>query len=610
MRLIAAMTGLVLLTAGTLGWLFRGGIDRPVVAAGLVTLAGILAVAILLALALARNGAAIGRFDRMTAELRDKTAALVDESNKRHAIESALDQYVRRERLITTTLESASYPIITETLDGTITGWNQAAEKLYGYMAAEAVGKHIHMIVPPDRRDEHAAMTEKCRTDAPVEDFETVCAAKGGRRIDVALSIRAIKSSSGAIVGLVKITRDIAGQKFAEDMFRLAVEACPSGMLMIDRTGKILMVNTEVERLFGYARDALVGQSVDVLVPLRARGQHARQRGEFMRHSETRRMGRRRDLFGRRRDGTEFPVEVGLNPIETSAGPLVLSVVVDISERKRLERLKDEFVSTVSHELRTPLTSISGSLGLLTGGASGKLPDAAERLVAIAQSNSQRLVRLVNDILDIEKMESNQMPFDFMRVEVRGLVEQAIEANRGLADQNGVRLRLDPASAPGEVHADPDRLAQVVTNLLSNAIQFSPCKSEVLVAVARHADRVRISVRDHGPGIPADFRPRLFEKFAQADASDARRKGGTGLGLSIVKEIVTRLGGTVDFADAPGGGTVFHVDLASRDQVAEQESDPRVQASLSKSRDARDSLVTAAHDRLRRGPARAHRESV
>ncbi|HEY2228611.1 MAG TPA: hybrid sensor histidine kinase/response regulator [Xanthobacteraceae bacterium] len=124
------------------------------------------------------------------------------------------------------------------------------------------------------------------------------------------------------------------------------------------------------------------------------------------------------------------------------------------------------------------------------------------------------------------------------------------------------------------MHADPDRLAQVVTNLLSNAIQFSPHDAEVLVLVARHTDLVRISVRDHGPGIPADFRPRLFEKFAQADVFDARRKGGTGLGLSIVKEIVARLGGTVDFADAPGGGTVFHVDLASRDRVAEQEIDP------------------------------------
>jgi signal transduction histidine kinase len=230
-------------------------------------------------------------------------------------------------------------------------------------------------------------------------------------------------------------------------------------------------------------------------------------------------------------------------------------------ERKRLQRLKDEFVSTVSHELRTPLTSIAGSLGLLMGNAAGKLPDAAVRLLAIAHTNSQRLVRLVNDILDIEKMESGQIVFKFGRVEVRSLVGQAIEANRGFAKGSGVRIRLEDASVVCDVRADPDRLAQVVTNLLSNAIKFSPANNEVVVAIESGIDLVRISVRDHGPGISTDFKPRIFERFAQADATNARQKGGTGLGLSIVKQIVDRLSGDVGFADAPGGGTIFHVEV-------------------------------------------------
>jgi signal transduction histidine kinase len=230
-------------------------------------------------------------------------------------------------------------------------------------------------------------------------------------------------------------------------------------------------------------------------------------------------------------------------------------------ERKRLQRLKDEFVSTVSHELRTPLTSIAGSLGLLMGNAAGKLPDAAVRLLAIAHTNSQRLVRLVNDILDIEKMESGQIVFKFGRVEVQSLVGQAIEANRGFAKGSGVRIRLEEASVVCDVRADPDRLAQVVTNLLSNAIKFSPANNEVVVAIESGTDLVRISVRDHGPGISADFKPRIFERFAQADATNARQKGGTGLGLSIVKQIVDRLSGEVSFTDAPGGGTIFHVEL-------------------------------------------------
>jgi signal transduction histidine kinase len=237
-------------------------------------------------------------------------------------------------------------------------------------------------------------------------------------------------------------------------------------------------------------------------------------------------------------------------------------------ERKRLERLKDEFVSTVSHELRTPLTSISGSLGLLMGNAAGDLPKPMARLLAIAHTNSQRLVRLVNDILDIEKMEAGRFVFTFRRVDVRQLVELAIEANRAFAEGYGVRMRLEDCRPGADVRADPDRLLQVVTNLLSNAIKFSPPDHEVVLAVEKGADMVRLTVRDHGPGIPIDFRPLIFEKFAQADAGDARQKGGTGLGLSIVKQIVDRLSGEVGFADAPGGGTIFHVQLPCWDHVA------------------------------------------
>jgi signal transduction histidine kinase len=240
-------------------------------------------------------------------------------------------------------------------------------------------------------------------------------------------------------------------------------------------------------------------------------------------------------------------------------------------ERKRLDRLKDEFVSTVSHELSTPLTSISASLGLLVGQLDGKLSEAADRLLVIAHKNSQRLVRLVNDILDIEKIESGRIPFNLSRVDVRPLVEQTIESNRGFADSYGVRVRLDSASADREVNADPDRLAQVVTNLLSNAIKFSPADGEVVVAVETNGDVVRISVRDHGTGIPAEFKPHIFEKFAQADATSSRQKGGTGLGLSIVAQIVERLGGQIGFQDAPGGGTIFHVDLPTWDAAALRE---------------------------------------
>jgi signal transduction histidine kinase len=282
------------------------------------------------------------------------------------------------------------------------------------------------------------------------------------------------------------------------------------------------------------------------------------------------------------------------------------------TERKRLERLKDEFVSTVSHELRTPLTSIAGSLGLLTGKAAGILSDPAARLLAIAHTNSQRLVRLVNDILDIERLESGHVVFDFKRVEVRSLVEQTIETIRGFAEGHSVKIRFEAAAAVESVRADTDRLAQVVTNLLSNAIKFSLPDGEVVVTVAKEEgiDLVRISVRDHGPGISTDFKSRIFERFAQADATNARREGGTGLGLSIVKQIVDRLGGEVGFGDAPGGGTTFHVELPVWHRTADLPYDEWIRDTLIASDASIAGLVEAARDRLTRGSAGITEEAV
>jgi PAS domain S-box-containing protein len=353
-------------------------------------------------------------------------------------------------------------------------------------------------------------------------------------------------------------------------LFPLAFEASPVGMIVTDPGGVILLVNRQAERMFGYEREELVGRPIDILVPQRLRATHAIWRAAFSRRPEIRQIGPGRDLSAVRKDGTEFPVEIGLNPV--GSRHLVLAVIADISERKRTERLKDEFVSMVSHELRTPLTSISGSLGLLAGKAAGDLPEPAMRLLAIAHKNIQRLVRLINDILEIEKFESGELVFDMKRVEIRPLVEQAIEATRGYTQSRGVTVELDPAAVTCDVRADPDRLVQVVTNLLSNAIKFSPPDGAVNVTIALRGDRVRLEVRDRGPGIPEAFKARIYQKFAQADGSAASPKGGSGLGLSIVKSIVTHLAGTTGFANAPDGGTIFYVELpvlaANRENAA------------------------------------------
>jgi PAS domain S-box-containing protein len=351
-----------------------------------------------------------------------------------------------------------------------------------------------------------------------------------------------------------------AMEQIPREMFYHAVASCPTGMVISDHAGKIVMINFVAERMFGYAHDELVGQTIEILVPADLRAEHALQRDQFTTHSEIC-MAKERVVSARRKDGTAFSVEIGLKPISARDGIMVLAVVSDFSDRSRIEMLKNEFVATVSHELRTPLTSIAGALGLLAGKAGGTLPAPAMRLITIAHTNCQRLVRLVNSILAMEKIESGSVMFVLQQVNLHSAVREAIEANQAFAEAHGVRMRLDTASPAGNIRADPDWLAQVLTNLLSNAIKFSPPGEEVVVTIEKCGSAVRISVRDHGHGIPDAFKLHIFEKFAQADASDARQQGGTGLGLSIVKQIVTRLGGKVDFGDAPGGGAVFHVEL-------------------------------------------------
>jgi PAS domain S-box-containing protein len=239
----------------------------------------------------------------------------------------------------------------------------------------------------------------------------------------------------------------------------------------------------------------------------------------------------------------------------------IYAVARDVQDQKEIEQMKDDFVSVVSHELRTPLTSIRGSLGLLAGGVAGELPEKARSLIEIAAKNSDRLARLINDILDIEKMESGRMGFRFAPIEIGPLVEQAVESNRAYAETYGVELRTVETLPGARVWADADRLLQVLANLLSNATKFSPRGGVVQVAVERLGGFLRVAVTDRGKGIPPEIQPRLFEKFVQADASSTRQKGGTGLGLSISKAIVERHDGTIGFESEPGVATTFFFDL-------------------------------------------------
>jgi PAS domain S-box-containing protein len=340
------------------------------------------------------------------------------------------------------------------------------------------------------------------------------------------------------------------------------------GIVMLNPSGSIEGANAAAGRMFGYEEAELISRDVGMLFasspPI---GEVARVlRGMNLQPGKA---GSLQEIIGRRRDGSTFPTDVAVTVAPLAEGVRYVAVIRDITDRQRAERIKSEFVATVSHELRTPLTSIAGSLGLLAGGAAGDLNERAERLITIARTNADRLVRLINDILDIEKLESGKMQFDNRLIELGPLLEQAVEEMRGFAQTYEVSICLQRADQPAWVFADPDRLTQVVTNLLSNGIKFSPRGREVLITLAPGKKRHRITVHDQGAGIPDEFRNRIFGKFAQADSSDSRSKGGTGLGLSIVQEIVARMGGTVSFDSRPGEGTQFHVQLPAVDQELE-----------------------------------------
>lgn len=355
-------------------------------------------------------------------------------------------------------------------------------------------------------------------------------------------------------------------------IFDSAIDA----ILTLNPSGTIETMNSAATRMFGWSAQVLGRRDVSVLLEAGDQGDAglmARIRAGGADASG----GLVKEMTGRRRNGEGFPVDVAFSPLALPTGVHLVAVVRDITDRRRVEELKRQFVSTVSHELRTPLTSIAGSLGLLAGGAAGALSERASRLIGIAHSNSLRLVRLINDILDVEKLESGQINLQLQPLDLRDIAVRSLDTVRGYADELGVSLEL--ADGPSAlVLGDADRLVQVVVNLLSNAAKFSPSNGTVEVVVIPEARIVRLSVRDYGPGVPEAFRARIFTKFAQADGSDTRQKGGTGLGLAIAKEIAERHGGRLWFESAPGHGATFHLDLPMTvdDSMAQASDGPRL----------------------------------
>lgn len=333
------------------------------------------------------------------------------------------------------------------------------------------------------------------------------------------------------------------------------IESSTDAIISKTLDGIVTSWNAAAEGMFGYSESEMLGQPMARLIPPDRADEEPRlldrlRRGEHIDHFETLR---------KKKNGELFPASVTLSPIKDQSGAIVgaSKIVRDISERKATERMKSEFVSTVSHELRTPLTSIRGALGLVLGKFSGDLPQKVRLLLETANRNSERLVLLINDILDLDKIHAGQMTFDCKSLDLVSLAQQAIAANEGYGQEHGVALTLMEVPPTAVVWGDEHRLLQVFANLFSNAVKFSPKGGIVEVSVRSSNGRVRVGIRDTGSGIPEEFRGRVFQRFAQADSSNTRDKGGTGLGLSITLAIIEKHGGTIDFTSQEGQGTEF-----------------------------------------------------
>lgn len=368
--------------------------------------------------------------------------------------------------------------------------------------------------------------------------------------------IRLIAWGIGLMLWLLVLSVFIANRRLAqtaeawrqsEAYFRTVLNSVADAIVVVDHRGKIDQVNPAALGLFGYQPGHLNGKNYRQL---------------FVEPPQLTPQEFTLELQGLHQNGQPILIELNQTYIAHQQQGLTVLLMRDITERKRIELLKEEFVSTVSHELRTPLTAINGALGLLAGGVVGQVAPAQQQLLDIAQQNGQQLSLLINDILDIEKLTAGKMQLHMQLLDVMPLVLQAKNRNLPLAQQSGVQLKIrSDLSEKVSVLVDENRLQQVFANLLANAIRFSPEQGKVLLEVRLIGVKVRISVSDQGPGVPVDFVPRLFQKFSQADGSTTRRQSGTGLGLAISKELISRMGGEIGYQPNLPVGACFYFDL-------------------------------------------------
>jgi two-component system sensor histidine kinase VicK len=505
------------------------------------------------------------RVEERTAQLEAANQELQIEIAERRKAEKILRESQERFRLLVDGVKD--YAIYMLSPEGRVASWNTGAERIYGYRAAEIIGRDFSCFYSeedlkaglPQRNAKLAAETGRLET-------EGWRIRKDGSLFWANVVMTALYDPAGKLRGFSKVTRDITERRRTEQALeqlrrqqQLILNSAGEGICGLDHSGACTFVNPSGAQMLGRKQDELIGQ------PLHDCIHHSKPDGAPHLAAECQILAALRD--GRshhannevlwRKDGSNFPVEYVSTPIRTEQGQIVGAVIVfqDITERRAIEHIKDEFISVVSHELRTPLTAIRGALGLLASGKLCAAPGGCQRMIGVAVSNAGRLARLVNDILDLERIESGKAQRVQQVCDAGDLMKQAADLVRVTAEAQGISLSIHPASA--QVQGDPDRIMQVLLNLLSNAIKFSPRSSSISLSAKPEAREVTFRVEDHGRGIPASKLATIFDKFQQVDASDSRDKGGTGLGLAICRSIVAQHGGRIWVESIPGQGSTF-----------------------------------------------------
>jgi PAS domain S-box-containing protein len=470
-------------------------------------------------------------------------------------------------------VDSSDDAIYSTTVDGIIISWNRAAERMFGWPAVAATGRHASLIVPPELRAEDEEVLARVRRGDVVEHLETVRLTKQSQLIDVSLSIAPMRDTAGHIVGVSCIARDVSERRRLDEArahLAAIVESSDDVIVSKNLDGIITSWNRAAERMFGWTAAAAVGRPIMLIIPDDRReeeeGMMARiRRGEHVAHFDTVRGAK---------DGRLVDVSVTVSPVRDSAGRIVgaSKIARDITERRRIEeerkqlltrerlaretaeaanRAKDEFLAVVSHELRTPLNSVFGWARMLQ---SVEMDQAArERAVAAIVRGAAAQVRLVEDLLDVSRMATGNLRLALQLLDLRQIVDAALETVRPAAAAKAIEIAAHVEDAPVTVLGAADRLQQVLWNLLINAVKFTPRQGRVNVGLRRAEAEAELTVSDSGEGIAAEVLPHVFERFRQEDSSSTRAHAGLGLGLALVRHVVEAHGGSVR-AESPGKG--------------------------------------------------------